>query len=274
MLKALIFDVDGTLADTESTHRAAFNATFAEVGMDWHWSESLYAGLLDVAGGKERILYYWNLVDPAEARGSQVRATVERIHAIKTRHYEALLGAGGPPLRPGVLRLLREAHADGLALAIATTTTPANIEALLAPALGPRWRSLFASICDGERVANKKPAPDVYLAALRELGDLGVQAHHCLAFEDSENGLRAARAAGIATIVTPTAYTLGHQFGGALRVLEHLGEPALPLADPLAESLAESLADPLADPLAGSRHRWVDLAALREWHASATLAAA
>lgn len=255
MLKALIFDVDGTLADTESTHRAAFNATFAEVGMDWHWSESLYAGLLDVAGGKERILYYWNLVDPLEARGPQVRATVERIHAIKTRHYEALLGAGGPPLRPGVLRLLREAHADGLALAIATTTTPANIDALLAPALGPRWRSLFASVCDGERIANKKPAPDVYLAALRELG---VEAHHCLAFEDSENGLRAARAAGIATVVTPTAYTLGHQFGGALRVLAHLGEPALPLAG----------------PLAGSQHRWVDLAALRAWHRGATLAAA
>jgi HAD superfamily hydrolase (TIGR01509 family) len=253
MLKALIFDVDGTLADTESAHRAAFNATFAEVGLDWHWSESLYAGLLDVAGGKERILYYWNMVDPVEARGRQVRATVERIHAIKTRHYEALLAAGGPPLRPGVLRLVREAHAAGLALAIATTTTPANVDALLAPALGSNWRTLFASVCDGVRVPNKKPAPDVYLAALRELGLGGAD---CVAFEDSENGLRAATAAGIATVITPTAFTRGHSFAGALRVLPHLGETTLPLHD--------------VDANAGL----VNLAALRRWHGGATLVAA
>lgn len=242
MLKALIFDVDGTLADTESAHRAAFNATFAEVGMDWHWDASLYAGLLDVAGGKERIRHYWNIIDPAEARRRQVASTIERIHAIKTRRYAELLAGGGLALRPGVLRLLREAHAAGLRLAIATTTTPANVEALLAPALGAGWRALFASVCDGARVPVKKPAPDVYLAVLRELGLAGAD---CIAFEDSDNGLRAARAAGIATVVTPTAFTRGHRFEGALRVLPHLGEPGLAPAAPDADL--------------------VDLATLRRW---------
>jgi len=247
MLKALIFDVDGTLADTEAAHRDAFNAAFAEVGLGWYWSESLYAGLLDVAGGKERILYYWKLVDPDEADGSEVRATIERIHAIKTRHYEARVGGGKLALRPGMLRLIGEAHAAGLPMAIATTTTPANIDALLGAALGRGWRSLFVAVCDASTVANKKPAPDVYLAALAALG---VAACDCLAFEDSENGLRAATAAGIATIVTPTAFTLGHQFSNALLVLPHLGDPALPMSQ----------------HLPGAEQRWVDLAALRRWH--------
>ena len=229
MLKALIFDVDGTLADTESAHRAAFNATFAEVGIGWHWDESLYAALLDVAGGKERIGHYWRIVDPAEARGRQVDATIERIHAIKTRRYAEALERGALALRPGVARLLHEARHAGLALAIATTTTPANVAALLAPALGADWRALFASVCDGATVPLKKPAPDVYLAALRELGLAGAD---CVAFEDSDNGLRAATAAGIATVVTPTAFTRGQRFDGALRVLPHLGEAGLAPAAP------------------------------------------
>ena len=124
MLQALIFDVDGTLADTESAHRAAFNATFAEVGMDWHWDVSLYAGLLDVAGGKERIRHYWHIVDPAEARGRQVEPVIERMHAIKTRRYAELLADGALALRPGVLRLLHEAHTAGLRLACLLYTSP------------------------------------------------------------------------------------------------------------------------------------------------------
>lgn len=247
MLKALIFDVDGTLADTETAHRDAFNAAFADVGLDWFWSESLYAGLLDVAGGKERILYYWKLVDPEEAGGREVRATIDRVHAIKTRHYKARVGGGKLALRPGVLRLIGEAHAAGLPMALATTTTPANIDALLGTALGTGWRGMFAAVCDASTVPNKKPAPDVYLAAL---AGLGVPAANCLAFEDSENGLRAATAAGIRTIITPTAYTLGHQFGAALLVLPHLGDPA----------------SPMGQHVPGADQRWVDLAALRRWH--------
>ncbi len=255
MLKALIFDVDGTLADTESAHRNAFNAAFRDVGLDWHWSESLYAGLLDVTGGKERLQYYWSLIDPDEAGGSKVRETIEAVHAIKTRHYDAMVGAGQLPLRPGILRLIREAVAAQMPMAIATTTTPANIDALLRTPLGSDWRKMFVAVCDGTTVGNKKPAPDVYLAALAALALPGAD---CVAIEDSENGLRAARAAGIPTLVTPTAYTLGHQFSGAMLLLPHLGDPE----------------QPMLQAVPGADQRWVDLAALRRWHRGAFFEAA
>jgi HAD superfamily hydrolase (TIGR01509 family) len=241
MLKALIFDVDGTLADTEEAHRAAFNAAFRELGFDWQWSVALYARLLDVAGGRERIRHYWQQVDPVGAAAPDAGATVAAIHALKTRHYDALAGGGRLALRPGVLRLIREARAARLPMAIATTTTPANIDALLRVPLGRDWRELFGAVCDAASAVAKKPAPDVYWCALAALG---VEAGDCLAFEDSANGLLAARAAGIPTLVTPTAYTRGHCFDGALLLLEHLDAP---------------------------NHPVVDLAALRRLHAGAQL---
>lgn len=247
MLKALIFDVDGTLADTEGAHRDAFNAAFRDAGLDWHWDESLYARLLDVTGGKERIRHYWQQNDPHGAAASNAGAIIDAVHAQKTRHYDALVGAGQLPLRPGILRLIREAGAAHLPMAIATTTTPANIDALLRTPLGADWRALFVAVCDASTVTNKKPAPDVYHSALAALA---LPAADCLAFEDSENGLRAARAAGIPTLITPTAYTLDHQFSGALLQLAHLGDPD----------------HPIEHAVPGADQRWVDLAALRRWH--------
>jgi HAD superfamily hydrolase (TIGR01509 family) len=247
MLKALIFDVDGTLADTESAHRAAFNAAFADAGLDWYWSESLYTELLQVAGGKERLHHYWNLIDPEAANQRRARDTINAVHAIKTRHYAEMIGGGKLPLRPGILRLISEAHAAQLPMAIATTTTPDNVDALLRTPLGSGWRELFVIVCDASVVSAKKPAPDVYLAALDALA---LPADDCLAFEDSENGLRAARAAGIPTIITPTAYTATHQFDDALLVLPHLGDPD----------------EPMFQHIPGADQRWVDLAALRRWH--------
>ncbi len=249
-MQALIFDVDGTLADTETAHLQAFNAAFAEVGLDWYWDPPLYTRLLRVAGGKERLLHYWRMADPEEARGSKVKETIDAVHAIKTRHYAERVGASGLPLRPGIARLLAEAREAGIALAIATTTTPANLDALLRAPLGADWRRRFAAICDAGTTAVKKPAPDVYLAVLKQLG---LKAEDCLAIEDSENGLRAARAAGIATVVTPTAYNAQDCFDGALLVLPHLGDPGEPM--------------PLQLP--GADHRWADLAALRAWHRGA-----
>lgn len=247
MLQALIFDVDGTLADTEDAHRAAFNAAFAQAGLGWHWNEALYTRLLDVAGGKERIAQFWQMVDPVEARSHRARNLTERIHAIKTRLYAQQVAGGKLALRPGVQRLIREAHAAGLPMAIATTTTPDNVEALLRTPFGPDWRKFFVAVCDGASTAPKKPAPDVYHRALRALD---VPAHACIAFEDSENGLRAATAAGIPTIVTPTAYTALHFFGGALLVLPHLGDPG----------------QPIRQRIRGANHRLVDLASLTRWH--------
>jgi HAD superfamily hydrolase (TIGR01509 family) len=247
MLSALIFDVDGTLADTEAAHRDAFNAAFAEAGLGWHWDELLYTRLLGVAGGKERILHYWKTIDPQEAGGRMAQETVDAVHRIKTRHYETMVRGGRISLRPGILRLICEAHAHSVPMAIASTTTPANIEALLHVPLGSGWRSLFAAVCDASTAANKKPAPDVYLAALDALA---LPPDACLAFEDSENGLRAARAAGIPTLVTPTAYTAGHRFDDALLILPYLGDPD----------------HPLPQHIPGADQRWADLAALRRWH--------
>ena len=210
MLKALIFDVDGTLADTEDIHRQAFNLAFAEAGLDWHWDRALYARLLDVAGGKERIGHYWRLVGPGSG---EIDGRIDAIHASKTRHYDALAGAGRLPLRPGIRALIDEAVASGLPIAIATTTTPANIDALLRHHLGSAWPSLFAAVRDGATPGAKKPAPDIYLDVLEVLGLDGAD---CIALEDSENGLRAAAAAGIPAVITPTAYTAHHDFGDAL----------------------------------------------------------
>jgi HAD superfamily hydrolase (TIGR01509 family) len=246
MLKALIFDVDGTLADTEDAHRRAFNSAFREAGLDWHWHTSLYVRLLDIAGGKERLLHYWQLIDP-EAQGSHVAHVLDAVHAIKTRHYAAFVGAGQVALRPGVLRLIAEARAAGLQLAIATTTTPGNLDALLRAPLGNNWRAQFAVVCDGATPVTKKPAPDIYLAVL---ADLGLNGADCLAIEDAEIGLRAACAAQVPTLVTPTPWTRGQQFGAALMQLPHLGDPGTPWES----------------ALPGLHQRWADLALLRSWH--------
>ena len=225
-LKALIFDVDGTLSDTERDgHRPAFNLAFAEAGMDWHWDVALYGELLAVTGGKERIKFYVERYRPDYRPPADFPALVARLHAAKTRHYAALLARGGIPLRPGVERLLREARSRGMRLAIATTTTPANVTALLQHALSADAAGWFEVIAAGDVVPAKKPAPDIFNYALTQMG---LAPTDCLAFEDSENGLRAARAAGIETVITVNDYTREHDFTGAVLVLDHLGEAGQP----------------------------------------------
>jgi beta-phosphoglucomutase-like phosphatase (HAD superfamily) len=242
VLRALIFDVDGTLADTERDgHRPAFNAAFREAGLDWEWGAALYGELLAVTGGKERILNYVNRHRPDFARLPDVAERVATLHKAKTRHYTALAASGAVPLRPGVARLLQEARAAGLRLAIATTTTPENVAALLVPALGPEAIGWFEVIGAGDVVPAKKPAPDIYLWVLERLG---LPASACLAFEDSENGLRASLGAGLATVVTPCdyaqkdrrsrpeevllGYTRGQDFSGAAAILDSLEGLAIP----------------------------------------------
>ncbi len=226
MLSAFIFDVDGTLADTERDgHRAAFNQAFVEAGLDWRWDVGLYGELLAVTGGKERMRHYLDCYRPDWVQPADLDGLIARLHAAKTRHYTALLAQGGIPLRPGVARLLAEARAAGVRLAIATTTTPENVTALLEHAISPQAVSWFEVIAAGDVVPAKKPAPDIYQYALDKLG-LGAEA--CLAFEDSENGLRSARAAGLCTVVTVNAYTREQDFTGAVLVLDQLGEARQP----------------------------------------------
>lgn len=228
MLKALVFDVDGTLADTESVHRAAFNQAFAECGLDWHWDEALYTELLNISGGMERMQHYWQMHNPQmRERGSlALQDTLHRLHARKTAAYMEAVNGGAVQLRPGVLTLMDQALAQGLQLAIATTTSPANIAALLDRDLGADWRMRFTAIGDASTAPLKKPHPQVYL---HMLDAMQLKPAQCLAFEDSFNGLQASRAAGLATVITPTHYTAGHDFTGALRVLPDLGHADLEL---------------------------------------------
>ena len=221
MLNALIFDVDGTMADTESAHRAAFNKAFAEVGREWEWDVPTYTKLLEVSGGKERIMHYWKQVQPdlTDIGGTAMDDAVEHMHAIKTAAYESAVQEGAVQLRPGILNLLQSAHEAGLHLAIATTTSPVNIAALLRGAIGADWAQMFAVVEDASTAPNKKPHPQVYLQTLSRLK---LPAAQCLAFEDSQNGLQSAISAGLATIITPNSFTADHNFTGALRVVADL----------------------------------------------------
>jgi len=220
-LQSLVFDVDGTLADSENAHRLAFNHAFAELGMDWQWDEATYTELLTVSGGKERIAHYWHQRHPdvKELDGRALADTVARIHELKTAAYEQSVQQGAVQLRPGVLKLIEAATDAGLRLAIATTTSPVNIAALMRAAIGPDWTQRFQVIEDASTAPVKKPHPQVYLQTLARLQ---LPAAACLAFEDSANGLAAATGAGLATIVTPTRYTAHQDFSAALRVLPDL----------------------------------------------------
>jgi HAD superfamily hydrolase (TIGR01509 family) len=251
MLKALLFDVDGTLADTERDgHRPAFNAAFREFGLDWDWDVPLYGELLAVTGGKERMKYYIERFRPDYVKPANFEELVAELHKAKTRHYTKLLAAGGIPLRPGVERLLREAREAGLILAVATTTTPENVTALLRHSLAQDGADWFAVIAAGDIVPAKKPAPDIYVWALQQLG---LSPEECLAFEDSENGIRASLGAGLKTVVTINDYTRDHDFTGALAVLSDLGEADAPYHR--------------LDAAGQGEHGHVDVARLLAWHA-------
>jgi HAD superfamily hydrolase (TIGR01509 family) len=227
-LQALIFDVDGTLADTEQVHLMAFNHAFREEGLDWYWDEARYTELLEISGGKERMLHHWQQVNPdvKDLSGRGVQDTIERLHQIKTAAYEAAVNAGAVSLRPGVLRLMDEARGAGLRLAIATTTSPVNIAALLRRAIGIDWRSHFVAIGDASTAPLKKPHPQVYL---HMLAALQLPPSACLAFEDSANGLKAATSAGLPTIVTPTSFTAHQDLSDALRRVPDLSQVNLSL---------------------------------------------
>lgn len=220
-IKAIIFDVDGTLADTEDAHRIAFNKAFAENGLDWNWDVALYDKLLKVTGGKERIKHYVESYLPDFQKPADYEGFVKNLHVQKTAHYTAALRDGHIPLRPGIRQLITDAHKAGIRLAIATTTSPENVGALLEVGLGKDWAIHFDVIGCGDIVPQKKPAPDIYNWVLNELK---LAPQDCIALEDSYNGLRSALAAGIKTYVTMNPYTHKQDFNGAAAVFNDLSD--------------------------------------------------
>jgi len=248
-LKALLFDVDGTLADTEDGHRVAFNQAFQDFDFDWIWEPALYGDLLAVTGGRARIRRFVETAHPHMLDRNDLDDLIVKLHERKTEHYVAALNSGGIPLRPGVKRLILEAREQGLVLAIATTTTPVNVQALIENTLGSAALDWFDAIGAGDCVDHLKPAPDVYLWVLDKLG---LPAASCLALEDSYNGLQAALAAGVGTVVTYCPYTRDHDFKGAVAVADCLGEADIPARIDAGIPVGKTV---------------IDVDVLRRWHA-------
>ncbi len=240
-ISAVLFDVDGTMADTERDgHRLAFNAAFNDFGLNWDWNVPLYGELLSVTGGKERIRYYLEKYASDKLKINELETWIADLHNTKTKHFVALLNSGLIPLRPGVDRLIQELRAAKIKIAIATTTTPENVTTLLKSTLGKDSLSWFNIIAAGDIVPKKKPAPDIYLWALEHLD---IQAQQCIAVEDSECGLKSSLAAGLDTVVTVSNYTENQNFSGASVVLSDLGEPSRPFTVLSGESYGSKLVD-------------------------------
>lgn len=250
-LQAIIFDVDGTLAETEELHRAAFNAAFAEAGQDWSWDRGLYADLLEVEGGLERIRAYVERARPRDLARLENERRLEAIHARKTEIYASMLEDGAARLRPGVARLLRDARSAGVRIGVCTTSRRDSFEALILNAFGFEALDWFAAIVSGDDPVARKPSPEPYLLALERLG---VPAAAAMAIEDSARGVAAANAAGLRVIAAPGLYTAKEDFSDALLTLSDLGEPGAPF-----------------DVIAGDpgHHSFVSVEALRRWKAEA-----
>lgn len=227
-LKALLFDVDGTLADTEPQgHLPAYNLAFSEMGLDWHWNETAYRELLLQPGGRERLYHFItehspNLGAYAQEAAADTQAFVNKIHAVKSRYFYDLVKAGSVPLRPGIRRLMKAAHEAGCKVGIVTNASAASLKPFLAYTLTDGLMDCVDAVISGEQVTNKKPAPDLYLAALEQLG---VNASDCVAIEDSAMGHNAAHSAGIPVLITLNDDTRHHAFPHAAMIVENLGEP-------------------------------------------------
>lgn len=221
-LKAIIFDVDGTLAATEETHRLAFNEAFVEFKIPFQWSVSEYIDLLAISGGKERIYNFLKLKKFTVPENESLRDYTLKIHRRKSEIYREKLIAGHIGLRSGVERLIKEARNKNIIMAIATSTSTANVEVVLKNALGDDALNYFDTLVSCDLVADKKPSPAVYQYAL---ANLGLKPENCIVIEDTCNGNRAALAAGMTTVITTHPLTVGEDFTGAALVIDQLGEP-------------------------------------------------
>jgi beta-phosphoglucomutase-like phosphatase (HAD superfamily) len=226
-LQALLFDVDGTIADTEELHRQSFNHAFLRSNLKWTWSPAFYAELLGISGGHDRIAHYIDGLDEPAGEKARLRQLIPHIHQTKTYEFGMRLEEGSVQPRPGVVRLIEEAAAAGLKIGFASTSAWVNVSALLSATFGPSMRFEVGAIANADMVPKKKPDPAVYELLMRMLR---VPAEACVAFEDSANGVAAARAAGVFVVATPSQWTAGQDFSQADLALPMLGDPDARLA--------------------------------------------
>jgi HAD superfamily hydrolase (TIGR01509 family) len=250
MLEAILWDVDGTLAETERDgHLVAMNAAFDQLRLPWRWSAERYGELLRVAGGYERLLHFMATEPLAPASMDERQALAQRIHVLKNWLYAEHVAGGALPLRAGVRELFDDCASAGVRMAIVTTTSRGNVAALLGAHLGPHWQDRFAAVVCAEDAPQKKPDPQAYRIALEQLGLPGNAA---VAIEDSRMGLQAASAVGIPVLITRSIYFAHDSVAEALAAGPGLGTVTgwTPVAD----------ADPATDR--------IGLAQIRRWHAS------
>lgn len=218
-MKALILDCDGVLVDTERDgHRVAFNRAFAAAGIDAEWSVELYGELLKIAGGKERMTHYFN--QHGWPKGATAQTLIPELHKKKTAIFTELIADGSLPLRPGISRIVDEAHAAGIRLGVCTTSNPKAVDGVL-DLLGAERKKWFDIVLAGDVVAMKKPNPEIYILARERLG---LRGQDCVVVEDSRNGLLAAVGAGMPCLITKSTYTEDEDFREAARVVPELGD--------------------------------------------------
>lgn len=251
-LKSLIFDVDGTLADTEEVHRQAFNQAFSEFGLDWNWTPRLYTKLLETSGGRERMRKYGADLRSEFNSEAGFQSFINDLHQTKSAIYREKLASGQVPLRTGVARLINEGRDAGLTLGIATSSSTANLHTLLDQNLPPDWPRWFTSIHTCDSVPTKKPSPAVYQAVLAETG---IPSANTIAFEDTVNGLLACTAIDLPVVITTHYFTRHHHFPGAAMVCDGLGSDVQPVQcehgrlDRAGIVTVASLRDLLANPV-------------------------
>lgn len=239
-LKGIIFDVDGTIADTEEIHRQAFNQTFEEFNIEWNWSVDDYRQILHISGGKERFRKFLNEDLSLKNDIVDQESFVQELHKRKSENYRLILNSDGIQFRPGVIRLINEARDKEIPIGVATSSSMANLTTLFNKILNIEPCEIFNSIVTSDTVQDKKPSPAVYQCVL---AGLGLDAEGCVAIEDTQNGNLSAIAAGLQTVITTHAYTIDNDFTGASIVSNHLGEPDYPFKLSQGSSFNKSFVD-------------------------------
>ncbi len=221
LLSAVLFDVDGTISETEDFHRKSFNEAFKEFNLDWFWDEAIYTELINIGDGKERIEYYIKRAWPEMLEYKNLTKYINSIHKVKNEIFKDFVLDSDIKFRPGVLRLINELKEKNVRIAIVSSTTQEDLFTLFKKGLNMDPNSTFDLIAHGGCTENKRPSPEIYEWILEKMR---IAPQSCVAIEDSLRGLRSAVNANINVLVTPSIYTKKEDFKEANIVVSSLGE--------------------------------------------------